>query len=97
MPGKIATAVGKGRKPGQSYCVCAIDSMISRNSETCKYVTKKEIVDELGNLFNEVMSKVGNNENDDDLAMIARILGKVDVSNEGKKLIGDMNMSFNAF
>ena len=76
------------------YCVCAIDSMISRNSKTCQYITKKEIVDELGNLYNEVLSKVGNYE---DLAMIARILAKIDLSHEGKKLLGEMNMSFNAF
>ena len=42
-----------------------------------------------------VLSKVGNTE---DLAMIARILAKIDLSIEGKKLIGgEMNMSFNAF
>ena len=70
--------------------------MISRNSRTVKYMTKVEVVTELANLVNEIVSKVGDEKNED-LVLIAEILAKLDGSTEGKNLIANMKMSFSAF
>ena len=78
------------------YCVCALHSMILRNSRTAKYITKVEVITELANLVNEIVSKVGEEKNED-LVLIAKILAKIDGSVEGKNLIANMKMSFSAF
>ena len=60
------------------------------------YITKVEVITELANLVNEIVSKVGEEKNED-LVLIAEMLAKVDGSIEGKNLIANMKMSFSAF
>lgn len=77
-------------------CVCVIDSMLCRDHNLCEHISKKEIINEIGNLVSEIVSKVGE-ESNNDLEIIARTLAKVNATNEGEKLIGNLSMSFSAF
>ena len=60
------------------------------------HVTEKEVIDEIANLVTEIASKSEHDQNKY-LAIIAKILTKLKSTNEGKKLIGVMKLSFDTF
>ena len=74
----------------------AIDLIMSRETKICSDITKKEVIDEIANLVQEIVSKDSEGHRED-LVVIARIVTKLNLTSEGKKLIGDMNLSFSAF
>ena len=77
-------------------CLTFNDFTKFKNCQVHTYITKVEVITELANLVNEIVSKVGEEKNED-LVLIAEILAKVDRSVEGKNLIANMKMSFSAF
>ena len=81
---------------GKMTCLSAIDLFIARDPKACEYVAKKEVIDEIASLVSEIVSKPENVE-DTDFAISAKILARMKVTNEGKKHIGEMKLSFNAF
>ena len=80
-------------------CLSAIDPILSRESNICLQIAEKEVIDEIASLVREIVSRndVQQNSPNKDLVVIARILAKLNSTSEGKKLIGDMNLSFSAF
>ena len=81
----------------KKICLSAIELIISKDASACDYLMKKEFVDEVGNIVEEIVYKESNTLIKD-FEMIAKILAKLEQrNNEGKKLIGGMKMSFSAF
>ena len=76
-------------------CLCAIDAIISRKPEICKLIAKKEILSEISAIVETLVEKT-EKEYASDLAIIAKILTKIEASNERKALINGMKMSFGA-
>ena len=75
-------------------CISAIEAMMARNSKVCEYVAKKEVLKEISEITETLVS---NNEDMKDLKMIAKIVVQVERTNEGKTLVDGMKMSFCAF
>ena len=85
--------VGYARKV---MCLSAIDLIISKDPDAPNHIAEKEVIDEIANLVTEIASK-GEHEQNKDLGIIAKILTKLKSTNEGKKLIGEMKLSFDTF
>ena len=78
-------------------CLSAIELVIAKDIKACDSILKKEFVDEIANIVEEIVNKECS-EVDKDLLVIAKIFAKLEQRNsEGKKLIGGMKMSFSAF
>ena len=77
-------------------CLSAIEVIISEDPDARNHITEKEVIDEIANLVTEIASKVEHDQNKD-LGIIAKILTKLKSTNEGKKLIGEMKLSFDTF
>ena len=76
-------------------CLCAISAIISRKPKICELIAKKDILNEIAELVETLLDKT-EKEHTNDLTMIAKILTKIETSNEGKKLINGMKISFGA-
>ena len=74
-------------------CLIAINAMITENPSHCQNLLKKDIVDEIANLADKIIFKVGK-QPDKDLTVIAKILAKICESSEGEKLFSDIKMPF---
>ena len=73
-------------------CLTAIVEIISEDLNACKYLAKKDVIDEIANIADKIIFKVGI-QPDKDLDILAKILVKVSgTSTEGKKLIQEMKM-----
>ena len=79
---------------GKMTYLSAIDSILSRNPAACKFVTEKEIIDQIADLVENITSRV--DDDNGDLHILARILAKIECAHDGKKLIGSMKMTFDA-
>ena len=80
---------------GKITCLSLINTIVDRDSNACKHLVKKEIIDENAILISEIVSREDDSVND--LEIIAKILAKIKVISEGKKLINDMKLSYGAF
>ena len=80
---------------GKITCLSLINTIVDRDSNACKHLVKKEIIDENAILISEIVSREDDNVND--LEIIAKILAKMKALSEGKKLITDMKLSYGAF
>ena len=76
-------------------CLCAINAMISRKPQVCELIAKEEILNEIAAIVETLVKKI-EKEHATDLTIIAKILTKIEATNEGKKLINGMKMSFGA-
>ena len=74
-------------------CLIAINAMIAENPSHCQSMLKKDIVDEIANLADKIIFKVGK-QTHKDLSVIAKILAKICESSEGEKLFSDIKMPF---
>ena len=77
-------------------CLSAIEVIISEDPDARNQIAEKKVIDEIANLVTETVSKGEHNQNKD-LGIIAKILTKLKSTNEGKKLIGEMKLSFDTF
>ena len=80
---------------GKMICLSTIDSMITRYPKAIEFVTEKEVIDEIVELVEVIVPKIGN-EKSEDLVLIARVLAKIEHTNTGKKLVDAMKISFSA-
>ena len=76
-------------------CLIAINALISEDDTTCHFLTKKDVIDEIGIVANQIIFKVGK-QPDKNLDVIAKILSMVNLTDEGKKLIQDIRMPHSA-
>ena len=74
-------------------CLIAINAMISEKPSHCQSLLQKDIVNEIANLADKIIFKVGK-QPDKDLSVIAKILAKICESSDGEKLFGDIKMPF---
>ena len=77
-------------------CLSAIEVIISEDPDAMNLILVKEVIDEIANLVTEIASK-GEYDLNKDLGIIAKIFTKLKSTNEGKKLIGGMKLSFDTF
>ena len=82
---------------GKMSCMYAIGGMITRNPNVCKYISKKEVVEEIANLVEVVVSNDDIENMEKDFNLLAKILAKINEEDEGRKLIGEVKLSFNTF
>ena len=77
-------------------CLASIDVIMLRETKVPTHIAKKEVIDEIANVVGEVVSRTDVEQNKD-FAVIARILARLNCTNEGKNLINNMKLSFGAF
>ena len=77
-------------------CLSAIEVIISEDPDVRNQITEKKVIDEIANIVTQIASK-GEHDQNKDLGIIAKILTKLKSTNEGKKLIGEMKLSFDTF
>ena len=81
---------------GKMLCLSAIETMLSKESTTCNFIAKKEVIDEIAILVSDIVSKDENTQSKD-FEPIGKILCKINATENGKKLINEMKLSFGAF
>ena len=67
----------------ESFCLIAINAMITENPSHCQSLLKKDILDVISLLADKIIFKVGK-QPDKDLSVIAKILAKICESSEGE-------------
>ena len=81
---------------GKMLCLSAIETILSKESTICKFISKKEVINEIAILVTDIVSKDENTQSKD-FEPIGKILCKINATENGKKLINEMKLSFGAF
>ena len=96
---KVSFLMEKSSYSHKITCLSAIYPIVESEPNICHQIAEKKVIDEIAILVQEIVSRnnLTQNSPNKDLVVIARILAKLNSTSEGKKLIGDMNLSFSAF
>ena len=81
---------------GKMTYLHAIHAILLKDSKACQVVATKEFIDEIATIVGDIISK-DNNSHQKDFEVIAKILVKLNLIDQGKDLIDSMKMSFGAF
>ena len=76
-------------------CLIKIDALIADDSNASQFLIKKDVIDEISNIADKIIFKVGN-QPDKDLTLVAKILATINGTAEGRKLICEMKMAHKA-
>ena len=76
-------------------CLITIDALIADDSNASQFLIKKDVIDEISNIADKIIFKVGN-QPDKDLTLVAKILATINGTAEGRKLICEMKMAHKA-
>ena len=72
-------------------CLISINALISEKFDICHHLLKTEFVEEIANMADKIIFKVGSQQ-DKDLSMIAKILAKIFEFSEGKNLLDEVRL-----
>ena len=78
---------------GKMTYLHAIHAILLKDSKACQVVATKEFIDEIATIVGDIISK-DNNSHQKDFEVIAKILVKLNLIDQGKDLIDSMKMSF---
>ena len=81
----------------KTKCIGALEVMILKNLVDLKSLTRKAIIEEIGNIAEEIIDKITEEESDQDLITIAKILNKINSLEQGKKLIKGIRMPIGTY
>ena len=76
-------------------CFQTIIALVTKHQDMLTFCIKKEFIDEIAVIVSEIVSKE-ENTGCKDLAIIAKLLSRINNVHEGKKIIGEMKLSLNA-
>ena len=77
-------------------CLSAIEAIISRETSAYRNIAEIELIDEIAHLVSEIVSR-DERDQKNYLEPIAKILAKLNCTNDGMNLVQNMRLSFGAF
>ena len=81
----------------KTKCLSAIEALVSKDIVDLKCLAKKEFIDEIFSIAEEIIDNIEVDQPDKDLSIIANMLSKINSLEEGKKLIKQVRVPIGAY